>query len=122
MKAAKPSLGLPGVTGTQFSRAVDRYAKEIFEDKKALSIKIRGQVKAVALNPAEYDELISIREKFEVLVREKRDRALDAARSEFQELYTQIASRESADAMRSMINVISADLAGTYKPVGAETK
>jgi hypothetical protein len=122
MKAAQFSVGLPEVSGAQFGRNIENYSKEIFDAKKAFCIKVRSQVRAVVLNPLEYDDLISIREKYEMLVQEQGARALDAARSEFQELYAQMASKKSAEAMRSMINVTADDLAETYKPGGTETK
>lgn len=122
MKAAQFSLRLPEVSGAQFGRNIESYSREIFDAKKAFSIKVRSQVRAVVLNPLEYDDLISIREKYEALVQEQAARALDAARNEFDELYAQMASKKSADAMRSMIHVTADDLAKTYKPGGTETK
>ena len=67
------------------------------------------------------DQLVSIREKYESIMREQQVQALKVARSEFDDLYTQMASKKSAEVMRSMINVTSEELANTYQPGRTET-
>ena len=121
MSVAKFSNGLEQVGGVVFGRNINAYAKQVNVNHIALSITIRNKPAAVVLSPTDYDQLVSIREKYESIMREQQAQALKTARNEFDELYAQMASKKSAEAMRSMINVTSEELANTYQPGWTET-
>lgn len=121
MLVAKFSKGLEQVGGVVFGRNINAYAKQVNVNHIALSITIRNKPAVVVLSPTDYDQLVSIREKYESIMREQQVQALKVARSEFDDLYTQMASKKSAEVMRSMINVTSEELANTYQPGRTET-
>lgn len=122
MSVAKFSERLEQVGGVIFGRNINAYARQVNVDHTALSITIRNKPAAVVLSPSDYDQLVSIREKYEAIIRDQQAQALEAARNEFDELYALMASKKSASVMRNMINVTGDELAETYQPGRTETK
>lgn len=122
MSVAKFSERLEQVGGVVFGRNINAYARQVNVDHIALSITIRNKPAAVVLSPSDYDQLVSIREKYEAIIRDQQAQALEAARNEFDELYALMASKKSASVMRNMINVTGDELAETYQPGRTETK
>lgn len=122
MSVAKFSERLEQVGGVVFGRNINAYARQVNVDHIALSITIRNKPAAVVLSPSDYDQLVSIREKYEAIIRDQQAQALEAARNEFDDLYALMASKKSASVIRGMVNVTGDELAETYQPGRTETK
>jgi PHD/YefM family antitoxin component YafN of YafNO toxin-antitoxin module len=110
------SSGLNQVGGTVFGRNINDYVNKISANHACVSITIRKKTAAVVLSAKDYDQLVSIRAKYETMMDEQKNKAVETARNQFDELYALMSSKKSANVMRDMINVTGAELAETYKP------
>ncbi|WP_323813653.1 hypothetical protein [Cellvibrio sp. NN19] len=116
------SSGLVYVGGAKFGRNIEALLGKMESGVNGYWITLRNKPAAVVLSTDKFEELVSIREKYEAIIDEQTKKSVQSAQREFDDLFMQMQSKKSAAAMRNMVNVTADKLAESYKPGRTETK
>jgi hypothetical protein len=112
---AQPVKRLISFGGTLFGRKIEENVNSL-KTGNPLHIEVRKKSAAVVMSTKQYEELLAIKSEFENIVKREGKAFLDQSENEFDKLVASMQTTAHADAMDTLFESSSTDLANSFKP------
>lgn len=112
---AQPVKRLVSFGGTLFGRRIEENVNSL-KTGNPLLIEIRKKSAAVVMSTKQYEELLAIKYEFDNIVKREGKAFLDKSENEFDQLIASMQTTAHADAMDTLFESTSIDLANSFKP------
>lgn len=118
----KPLAELQKESGVRFGRSISESLDAIRRSGKSIRLSVRNKELAVVIPTAQYEEMLELKSKHEVLLRELQELKLQDAESEFDMMYAKLTSNESRLAADALFSASCDEIGAAYQPGNTEAK
>jgi hypothetical protein len=105
-----------------FGRSIEKNLNELSSKDGVMRLQLRNRDAAVVMSIAHYEEMIQMKEISAELIERVKDKEIQKATDDYEELYLSISSQKASKAGDMLFSATADDLRKSYQPGRTETE